>query len=319
MTKELYRILSGKLIINLYGNRYILNPLSYKQKYLLEEYYQEILEENLQNPDIMSQKDIKFKFLLFRHGLDPKYEETIKSNNKDIENKKLSIYELVKEKGKAEEEKKDLSRLNEQNSTLFYKLHQKDSITAEGMAELCKIRKSIRMGLKEKVSENTIEDIMQWMSENFIREETYRKIARSTTFINIVNASPNVFSNFPLTDEQITLMYWYRFYKNVSEHSEKPFDWVIEDDAALDGWCIFQSRKSGKSESVNYVESKILSDAVRNSEEVYVVRQPGTNMHDEVFSANDATGKAMIKARFNAIERGILNESNEQKLKGLGT
>jgi hypothetical protein len=42
-------------------------------------------------------------------------------------------------------------------------------------------------------------------------------------------------------------------------------------------------------------------------------------MHEEVLNANDATGKALIQARFSLINKGKLDVSTEQQLaKGFG-
>ena len=318
MIKELHRILSGKIIADINKKYYVLYPISHEKKYLIEKRCEELLEEYLQNPNIMSQNDLKFKALLFRLGLPPNYKDMMEKLSKDLEEKKIEVYHKVKEKADSSQAKKEISIINGKINELYYKLHSMDGVTSEGQIERYKARKEIQARLKKKVSVRTLDNIIEWITKNYIKEEMYRKIARSSSFANMINAG-RVFKNYPLTDEQISLMYWYRFYKNINGHSDKPFDWVIEDDLALDGWCIYQSRKVANQENVNYVESKIMSEAVRNSEEIYVVRQPGTNMHEEVFNANDATGKALIQARFNLINKGKLDVSTEQQLsKGFG-
>jgi hypothetical protein len=318
MSKELFRILSGKIIADIGQRKYVLNPISHEKKYLIEKKCEELLEEYLQNSEIMSQKDIKFKALLFRLGLPPNYNEVMKKLSKDMEDKKVQIYESANNKGDTSHLKAEYKAINDKYNVLFYKLHSMDTITSEGLVDLYRARKEIGARITRRVSTRTIDAIIEWLTRNYIKEETYRTLARSSTLSNMINAG-NIFNNYPLTDEQISLMYWHKFYVNVSSHQEKPFDWIVNDDLALDGWYISQSRKVASQESVNYVDSKIISNQVRNSEEVYVVRQPGTNMHEEVLNANDATGKALIQARFSLINKGKLDVSTEQQLaKGFG-
>lgn len=309
--KTLYRILSGKIIVNI-GHIYVINPVKYEHKYMAEEIYEETLIECLQD-NVLSREDKAFELMLFRLKLPFNYKVTLKESKTAIDDKKVELYEAVKERKESDKIRQEIKDLDNTVMSILSKLHCMDTITAEGIAELAKTRYLIKKGLGRKVSAETIENIMNWISRNTITERTYRQIARSGIFFNIVSAAnSNIFDNYPLTDEQISLMYWYKFYKNVYESQDKPFDWVIEDDLALDGWYILQARKSAKVDSVNYVESKIHSDAVRNSQEVYVIG--GSKMNSVVYNANDEGGKAYIKAKQSLVNKGKLNESTERSL-----
>lgn len=308
--KILFRILSGKIIVDI-GKIYIIKPNSYEHRYWAEVIYEETLSECLMD-ECISKSDEKFKLMLYRAKLPYNYEEQLKDLRKQTEDKKVEIYELVREKKDSEQAKKEYKKLDDKVLDILGKLHCMDSITAEGVAEITKNKYLLKKAIGKRITDSTLDSVMLWLSKNYINESTFREIARSNYLFNITGISKEIFSNYPLTDEQISLMYWHRFYKNVYEHQERPFEWIISDDLALDGWHIYQSRKTGKSESIDYVESKIQSDAVRNSKEIYVVG--GSKMSDVVYNANDESGKAYIKAKQNLINKGKLNESVEQKL-----
>lgn len=307
----MFRILSGKIIVDI-GRTYIIYPLKYEYRYLAEKLYEETLFECLQD-ECISKDDKKFEIMLFKLKLPFNYKEQLEKAKKDMDDKKVDLYDTMKEKKDATAIKETIKGIDTKIMEILSKLHCMDSISAEGVAEVTKNKYLLRKSIKSRVSDSTLDEIMFWLSKNSINESTYRSIARSNHFFNIVACcGGNPFKNYPLTDEQMSLMYWYRFYKNVFEHQEKPFEWIIEDDWALDGWYIHQSRKVGKAESINYVEGKMISDAVRNSKEVYVVG--GAKMAETVYNANDASGKAYIKAKESLINKGNYSESTEQKL-----
>lgn len=312
LEKLLYRILSGKIIVDI-EKIYVVHTVSFSHKYWAEKVYERNLAECLAE-GVISKEDKMFELMLFRNKLPYDYKTQLKDKQKILEDRKVDLYEAVKEKKtkEAEEIRLNINNITGEVGELLTKMHCLDSITAEGISELEKNKYLLRKSLKKKVSNKTLEEITEWMATNYIKESDYRKIARSNQFFNMISAKSSLFKNHPLTDEQMTLMYWHRFYKGVLRSQEKPFDWVISDDLALDGWYISQSRKTSKSDSISYVESKMSSNAVRNSEEVYIIAPK--HMADVIYDANDGTGKAYAKAKFNLIDKGKLNESTEQRL-----
>lgn len=312
MNKLLFRILSGQIIVDISGKKYIINTVSYANKYLAEEFHEELIEQ-LRYEEILSKDNPAFIIGLYKEGLKPSYKEDMKAIAEKVDELKLKLYEIVNEKGDAQALRNSIKKLNDDLLEILGKLHQKDSITIEGMAEFEKTKFLLRKSLNRKVSELTLDKIISWITKNYIKEEDYRKIARSNLLSNIIEAG-DPFKNHPLTDEQITLMYWYRFYKNVMSHPEKPFDWVIEDDWALDGWCIKQNKKNKASDAEQYVESKMTSDAVRNSTEVYIPRTPGTDMAAVIDEANSPAAKTYKDLKFALINKGKMNESNDIRL-----
>ena len=174
MIKELHRILSGKIIADINKKYYVLYPISHEKKYLIEKRCEELLEEYLQNPNIMSQNDLKFKALLFRLGLPPNYKDMMEKLSKDLEEKKIEVYHKVKEKADSSQVKKEISVINGKINELYYKLHSMDGVTSEGQIERYKARKEIQARLKKKVSVRTLDNIIEWITKNYIKEEMYK-------------------------------------------------------------------------------------------------------------------------------------------------
>ncbi len=282
-------------------------------KYRAENEYLKNLEELKADPDIFSKEDPGYIVSLYREGLSPDYKDKMKKIGTEIEGLKVKLYDLVKEKGDAKEIRSQIVRKNEELMSILRILHCKDDITAEGMAEVQKAKYLLRKSLNVRVDESTLDRIAIWLGLNYITEAQYREVARSTKLNNYMVAG-NPFHNEPLTEEQLNLVYWHTFYKNVGSHPEKPFDWVIEDDWALDGWCIVQSESNKRSEAEQYVEGKMKSDAVRSSSEVYIPREPGKDMSEVIEQANSPAAKAYKAAKFAMINRGTLNESADIKL-----
>lgn len=307
--KTLYRILSGQIIIDI-GRIYVLKPNKNIHKYRAEIIYEETLQNCIED-GVLSKEDMKFRLLLFKNKLPPNYQSILDENRAKIDDKKIELYETFKEKKNTQFVREEIGTLMANTSDILEKLHSMDSLSAEGIAEMAKSRYLICRGIGQKLKDSELDMIMMWLSQKSIRESDFRKIARSNQFFNMASTS-SLFQNKTLTDEQLTLMYWHRFYKSVLEHPEKPFDWIIEDDWALDGWYLHQSRKAGKAESINYVEGKMHSDSVRGSQEVYVFG--GQKMAKTVYEANDASTRAYIKARETLINKGKFDANVEQKL-----
>lgn len=309
--------MSGKIIVDI-GRKYIIHPTSYTYKYIAEVLYEKTVDDCLAD-QVVSKEDKAFELMLFRNKLPYNYKETLKEKRESIDNKKVNLFEVLKEKNieEANRIKKEIEGLSNEVSFVLERLHCLDNISAEGIAEMEKQKYLVKKSIKKKISAKTLDKIIEWLSRNYIREAEYRKIVKSGLFFNLINAKPSLFKNYPLTDEQLSLMYWHKFYRNVYKSDDKPFDWIIDDDMALDGWYIFQSRKRAKMDSVSYVESKIHSTGTRDSQELFVFAPP--EMSDVVNESNDATGKVYKKAFRNMIDKGKLDESTENNLsKGFG-
>ncbi len=263
--------MSGKIIVDI-GNTYIIHPNRYEHKYLAEELYEKTFDECIAD-NVISKEDKLFEITLFKRKLPFNYKEQLKEKQADIEEKKVALYYAVNEKQEDEANRirKEIDRVSNEVMGIFEILHSLDNMTAEGIAEIEKNKYLIRKSIKKRVSDKVIVSIMEWLSRNYIKEGEYRKLAKSGKFSNLINSKIKAFKNWPPTDEQLTLMHWYRFYTSVFSHQERPFEWVINDDLALDGWYIMQSRKLSRADSINYVESKTFSEGTRNAQELYVI------------------------------------------------
>jgi hypothetical protein len=308
MDKNLYRILSGLVRCHINEAIYIVRPLKLVTRYRAEEIYEEALEDALQN-GCWSQKDYKFINYLFLNGLRPDYKERLQDIEKDIEDKKVEIFELATERKDSTKQRESLIECNKENNSVFGELHKFDYLTAEGIAEIQKSRFLLEKSLgRYQLSNGMLDKIAAHLVENRIQESEYRKIARSNEWALIKGAAEFInLKKDVYTDEQLNFYYWANFYDNIYQHPDKPLKHVIDDDIALDGWCIVQLRKSSGNDARRYVDGKIVSADVANSQEVVVFG--GKEMAKTIYDANDGLAKGMMKAKFNAINKGKYDES----------
>lgn len=316
----LYRILYGKIRCKLPEKTYLIYPVTILDRLRAEEIYEETLESALLK-GCYSREHPTYLNLLFLEGLNPNFKQLLSANNKSIENSKIDLYQAFVDMKDYSEPKKNITRLIAENTNILMARYALDHLTAEGIADFQKNRHLIRSGLKSKVDDTTLSRIASWLAKNRLEEADYRKAARSNTWSLISNAQHSyTFSLFqnPLNDEQLNFLYWSKFYTNIYQHPEKPFDTVVEEDWALDGWCLIQKRKHSKVESENYVNSKITSAGVANSDQILIMAE-NQEMAQKIYDANDQNARNMIKARKVLIDKGKLDVSKETQIsKGFG-
>lgn len=75
-------------------------------------------------------------------------------------------------------------------------------------------------------------------------------------------------------------------YSNVRQHPECPAEDIINDDIALDGWFIFQNRKSEKEKKKNALLDKIGGNIRDKADHVFIM----TKDEEEAKSIHDLNG-----------------------------
>jgi hypothetical protein len=75
-------------------------------------------------------------------------------------------------------------------------------------------------------------------------------------------------------------------YDSAKQHPEAPSDDIFKDDDALDGWFIFQGRKSEKEKKKNAIMDRIGGN-IKNAGEVFLMTDDKQEAKD-IYSLNDA-------------------------------
>ena len=255
-----------------------------------------------------------------------KEQEQIDSVPDKIENLKVQLYLAYKNFKSRDAIKKQLVEIREELDFLYRKKNVLHDQTCEGLAELIKLRYLV---CSEAFYENgdvffkdteyededntTVSSIIYQYIENMMSDEYIRNLSKHDmwrTLWNVGKAENGVFgkSAVELTKNQKSMVNWSRIYDAVHESHECPNKAVLEDNDMLDGWLIYQNRKTEKEKS----EQSTTKDAKVKGNEIYLFAD---NQEDakRIHNLNDSQGKANIKSLNNQIDK------NEDGLKAQKT
>lgn len=316
------RICLGKLFFVFDNCRYYLDSVSLNVKYEAELLYDQIIQDNLFEPFIRKENLIH---ILQKLDLWNSEDDTLLSQTeKKLENAKLNLYQNRLNKQKKELNKKNISEIKESINKLLLRKHCLDYLTLEDFASNKKndfifinsikyfdsdtlvFNKNINL-----IDYNLYSSIINEISNYSITMEQYKKIARHEIWRTIWNSNKNnVFnkSATELTDEQKSLLNISSMYDRVYEHHEAPDETVINDDDMLEGWMIYQKRKSDSASKENRANDIISKHG--NAREIFIVGEKEDA--EDIYSLNSYESSRIIKQRQSVIKQ--MNEVDEVNL-----
>lgn len=321
----LTRIISGILIFTLRDERYIVKPADKYTNYRADILYQEILDDNKYN-DWMFMKDTE-DILIDSGTWSKDNNEMIKTLDKKIENLKVQLFQGFTNPDNRTKFKKQIANNNKHKQRLLSIRHSLDEYTVEAYAGRIRneflIMNTLFYSNDEKVF-STIEygsdflsDIALELTKKMPSVGDLRNLARSDSWKSYWTSGnkQNIFggSSYEWTDEQRAMINISRMYDSVHEHPESPSDAVIEDDDALEGWMIFQKRKTEQEKNKKNIDNKVSSQS-RNMEkagEVFLMAS-SKEEYEEIMSANSAINRKSIqeKGKFIASRGGAVKEQD---------
>ena len=212
-------------------------------------------------------------------------DKLLEQTEKKLENTKVMLYQNRLNKSKITTIKKDLANLKNTINKLFAKKHSFDYVTLEEYASGKKNEflyvNSIRYHDTNKlvfdqnlnrVYYDQFVEITNEITNYFITVEQYKKIARHESWKTTCSGNKyNVFNRpaSELTDEQKSLLNISAMYDRIYEHHESPEESVIADDDMLEGWMIYQKRKSEAENKENKAQDILSKHG--NAKEIYLV------------------------------------------------
>jgi hypothetical protein len=331
--KLLYRILSGTIPIKIKEQTFLIKGLDSYQKYLAEEYYEELLKEYSQLDHLQTESQL-YGWMI-KHGYwKEENEGRIKKYKADIEDFKVKIYECA---FRSDEKKAIRAALNEAKRLLgglIESKHRFDYLTPEGSAQIAKNKYLIGLSIhtadgKPVFSPETffmssfpfLDHIIIEFNSLMASTEQIRQVARSDNWRKYWcgRESERVFgrASIDLTDEQLNLISWTRVYDNIYQHPDCPNEEVIDDDDALDGFLISDKRKRDKEKGLKASDELVSNERIKNSDEVFIV----ANTEDDakkIQNLNDESVRRQIQKREKLIEeKGIVKDEDlpDQRLK----
>lgn len=303
----LYRIISGKQVIDLDGVKYIVKNPSNKIKLEAEEIFKEIVRKNRFNSNWITDKFCLQ--LLVSNGLcTADVDSNMKKMEKSIEDLKVSLYTSLFTPDIHKKTKKTLDLVRDKQANLVSIRHSLDHLTVKGYASMVKNQFIIFNTLfdenENRVWEN-IEDIdvflLEKISYNMLKNTLpvpkLRELSRTEPWRSYWSIKKtNVFDCpvFDLTDEQKSLILFSKMYDSAHEHPECPTEEVLSNDDLFDGWMIMENRKREKQKMTSELDKKI-GGKRSDSDEVFLVAKSKED-RDRIEALNDAGG-SIIKAQ----------------------
>lgn len=301
---------------------YFKTPTS-EQRYLAAELYHELLL-TYKFDDLYSDDEV-IGLLVRNEKWSQEEENQLETIKKDIEEFKIKLSQSFVRSKDRTFLKKAISNAKKKLSKLIEKRSSYDCYTSCGLALLAKTRFLIGVSIYDeknnrvfnesdfwKQDDPLLDSIVDYINQNRLDESIFREIARTEPwriFWLAKKGASNIFKNpvCELADDQRTLLYWTALYDNVFEHHNCPPDEIIEDDDALDGWLILQSRERKKKSNSDAIENSI-SNKAKDAQEIFIPVQSPEDAR-KIFDMNDDFAKNTIKTRNKIVEdKGIVRD-----------
>jgi hypothetical protein len=296
LEKNIYRILSGKLLFSYKNKNYTMVFPKPILKYKANLIYESIINDEKYSEWIRSEN--LEKYMQYIGVWNNEMASFLKKSEKEIENLQVSLYSNRLNARLTNRTRMQLNTIRSQINELQKTKYNYYNQTLEGYAESIKnefiiintvYHKKKRVFDKFKSLKNSLEEFNNIVSEidrNSLTVFDYRTIAKSGLWRSFWNiGKTKVFGNgvSEWTEEQLTLVGYSMMYDTVYEHPEKPPDNVINDDDMLDGWMILQRRNIEKSKKQDDILKN--DNKLNKAQEVFIFTDSQEGI-EEVMSMN---------------------------------
>ena len=311
---HLNRMTSGIILLEVGKYQVFIHPPKLHDRLISDKIEKDVYEDCFLAGGLTKETDIE---LAESVGIwDSKKEEELKSLEDKIENAKIDYFQGYSIQAKRRHIKFNLDLWQEQYKNLLVKKNTYYDKTCEHASQYAKICYLISRSsfIDEKPADDflSLQKIVSAYTESILDESEIREIAKSNEwriYWNISKNNTNLFANpaYELTSEQLSLISWSRFYENIHESPDCPSEEIIQDDIAVDGWMIHQSRKRKEEQKIREAE-KLLPQNAKSGADLFL---PVRNMQEQsqILSLNDGHGKAALNSLRNDLsQHGQMNE-----------
>tara|TARA_R110000765_G_scaffold417533_1_gene520153 strand:- start:1463 stop:2473 length:1011 start_codon:yes stop_codon:yes gene_type:complete len=311
--KELNKILSGKIIVNLHDELIIINQPDAITRYLAdcfsEKIYQEAFEDN-----VFLQEELET--LIVENGWWTALEEkNLNELPNRLEQMKVDYFESYIKAGETVKLKEAIKEEEEKFSELQHKKYEFFNYTCESLQsqaytmDVLKSCSTFVSGLPFSESDVSLHSLYSKYNAEILTDLEIREVSKSPEWRMIWNScktGADLFS-FPacdMTAMQKTLVNWARVYDSIYESTEMPSDEVIMNNEAIDGWFTVQRRKQEDQSKENK------KDSMPQTGEVFVMAKSKVEIKN-VHEMNTQEGKGIIKSREKDLkQKGSLKEQD---------
>jgi hypothetical protein len=311
--KELNKILSGKIVVNLHDELIIINQPDAITRYLAdcfsEEIYQEAFEDN-----IFLQEELET--LIIDNGWWTIGEERdLKELPDRLEQMKVDYFNNYIKAGESDELKEAIKREEDRFSDLQHKKYEFFNYTCESLKsqaytmDVLKTCSTFVSGLPFSESDVSLHSLYSKYNGEILTDLEIREVSKSPEWRMIWNSHKAGSDLFPfpacdMTSMQKILINWARVYDSIYESTDMPSDEIIMNNYAIDGWFAVQRRKQVDQSK----ESQ--KDSLPEKQEVFVMAK-GKKAVDRIHDMNTQEGKGIIKSREKDLkQKGSLKEQD---------
>lgn len=312
--KDLYRIISGKTIVNLSGLTLVVRPFSVDDMYFAESVGNEVYQNMFENGCYTTYEILEIS-KYYEIWSDDK-ESLIEQIPKDIDQMKLDYYNAFtslkfKEYIKNNIEKKYdqlLKLYKEKNDLLLSTCETGQSLAKKfTLLERCTYHNDSLYNFTHITLPTLVKKYESIVCDDFKIRDISKSSAWRNIWISNDRNGNSIFENNILNYEQQTLMSWTRLYDSVYESSECPPDEILDDDLALDGWLVLRRRKREEETRKQHNDGKFKN---KHAGEVMI---PVKNAQEaaSVMSLNDQRAQRKIAMLQNDLDKHKeINEFN---------
>ena len=311
--KELNKILSGKIVVNLHDELIIINQPDAELRYLADSFAEQIYKEAFED-NLFLQEELET--LILENGWWTEEEEgLLKSIPKTIEQMKIEYFNNFLKTSVIDKLKGSIKREEDKLESVQYKKYEFFNYSCESLKaqaytmHILKESSFYESGEKICLEKTGLYTLYTRYNLEIIGDSELREISKSSEWKMIWNSTKSgcpLFS-FPacdLTDMQKSLINWARVYDNIYESPEMPSNDVIDDDYAIDGWFAVQRNKR---EDDQKESSK---DSMPQTGEVFLMSKSPEETKN-IHNMNTQEGKGIIKSREKDLkQKGSLKEQD---------
>ena len=311
------RILLGKYIFIYDNKRYYQTIPTLDTKVSADFLYEQTYEANVFSDNFFSEQHIKL-LLMKIESIPIDYDTRYSKLEKQLEALKIDLYKKFSNKTYRTKAKKEIDNIKNAMNKMYNSRHSLDYLSLDNFCNKIKnefiLSHTIYNDFDKLVFDynNTLEftsfnNMVQFIAyHNTITIDTIKKVARSNYWKNYWGASKNVLSKSACewSDEQKALINISNMYDRINEHSECPDEEIIEDDDALDGWMLWQKKKSSQEKKIKGVD-ELLGSKGKNSSEVFLL---ANNDHEEIPEISELNDSESLQAYRSRIHKTMSSD-----------
>jgi hypothetical protein len=298
LNKLLYRIILGYYYIFINNQKYKIVYPNINIKYEAEILYDSVIEENKYDKAWLTDKEIEFQLgVLGLWGKDK--EKTLKDLETGLEDTKIELYLNFTNQDKKKKHKKEIQNiikkiaelLNQKNifnhlSIKEYAFSIKNEFIIMNTIYNSNNRLHFRNPQKNTHKYKELQLFIKEILDNSVHPTHIRELAKSDIWRSYTAATVLEKNIADINDDYKNLINIHKMYDSAKQHPEAPSDDIFKDDDALDGWFIFQGRKSEKEKKKNAIMDRIGGN-IKNAGEVFLMTDDKQEAKD-IYSLNDA-------------------------------